>query len=180
MENQEIKIRENLTITAIPHPLHVFLMTGKEVAEGYGVSVSNISKHKSDNSEEFEENKHFVVRNPHNKSGSSTNIFWTLRGILRLGFLIKSESAKLFRDWAEDTLFNTVTGNIQMRGQILKEKAIKQMKLKELENELLNSDKYMEYLQLKAEITASTKSLNSMDKNIVNTQLGLFEETEKE
>lgn len=176
MGNTELQISENLTVTAIPHPLHVFLMAGKQVAEGYGVTPDNIRVHKSENSKEFEENKHFTVRNPYSKGGKTSEILWTLRGVMRLGFLIKSESARKFRDWAEDTLFNTVTGNIQLRGDLLKVKAKRQIRLKELEDELINNDKYQEYLELKAEITSSTKELNLMDKNIVNVQLGLFEE----
>jgi len=34
--------------------------------------------------------------------GSQDQTLWTKRGIVRLGFFIKSERAKLFRDWAED------------------------------------------------------------------------------
>jgi len=176
MENTELKIRENLTVTAIPHPLHVFLMSGKQVAEGYGVTEQNVREHKRKNANEFVENKHWGVRNSDTLGGKQDVVFWTLRGVMRLGFMIKSESAKEFRDWAEDTLFNTVTGNIQLRGTMLKEKAEKQIRLKELEDELLSSEKYNELLTLKAEISSSTKELNQMDKNIVNVQLGLFEE----
>jgi hypothetical protein len=30
--------------------------------------------------------------------------FWTKRGIIRLGFFVKSDLARLFRDWAEDLI----------------------------------------------------------------------------
>ncbi len=172
--NSIIKIKEDFTIMAASHPIHVFILSGKEVAKGYEVSSDNIRKHKSENKAEFIENKHFVVRNPHNKSGSVTNIFWTLRGVLRLGFMIKSEAARTFRDWAEDTLFNTVTGNVQFRGKILSEKAKNQKRYHELEDELLEDEKYKELIKVKAAIMRSGKELKEMDTNIVNTQLDLF------
>ena len=31
---------------------------------------------------------------------------WTKRGIIRLGFFIKSDRARLFRDWAEELIIN--------------------------------------------------------------------------
>ena len=35
-------------------------------------------------------------------------VFWTKRGIIRLGFFIKSKQAILFRDWAEDLIINVL------------------------------------------------------------------------
>ena len=63
--------------------------------------------------DELIENKHFIsVQNvnanprmgiPH------TSTLWTKRGVTRLGFFIKSEQAKRFRDWAEDLVIKETT-----------------------------------------------------------------------
>ena len=36
-------------------------------------------------------------------------VFWTKAGIVRLGFFIKSERAKMFRDWAENVILQAIT-----------------------------------------------------------------------
>ena len=50
------------------------------------------------------------MRQPHCLSGSYPfkTVLWTKRGIVRLGFFIKSERARMFRDWAEDLVINKV------------------------------------------------------------------------
>lgn len=86
-------------------------MTTKEVAQGYGISEYTLRCHKMNQSSELVEGKHFVtaveilngaeqgaLKIPHNST------LWTKRGVVRLGFFIKSERARLFRDWAEDLI----------------------------------------------------------------------------
>lgn len=100
-----LQVTEDLTVNIIPSSDHEFLMPTKEVALGYGVCKSRLRHHLKDHSDELIEGKHFIsgVRFPHSASpGSSKGTLWTKRGIVRLGFFIKSERAKLFRDWAED------------------------------------------------------------------------------
>lgn len=41
-------------------------------------------------------------------------VFWTKAGIIRLGFSIKSERAKLFRDWAESVILNYSAPAVQL------------------------------------------------------------------
>ena len=92
-------------MTILPDSNHEFLMSTKQVATGFGVSDYNIRQHKLEHSFELIEGKHFIsgVSIPHAAStGSSKGTLWTKRGIVRLGFFIKSERAKLFRDWAEE------------------------------------------------------------------------------
>lgn len=97
-----LTVTEGVTVSITPNQEHEFLIDTHEVAKGYGVSYENIRQHKFTNTTEFIEGKHFVsaVRisnsDPHNK------VYWTKRGVIRLGFFIKSKQAKLFRDWAED------------------------------------------------------------------------------
>lgn len=102
-------VTEGLTVNIIPNSNHQFLMTTKEVANGYGVTEYAIRKNKLSLSEELTEGKHFVtavtigngelpgaLRCAHNA------VLWTRRGIVRMGFSMRSERAKLFRDWAEE------------------------------------------------------------------------------
>jgi hypothetical protein len=113
MENnqQQILIEtqfEDLTLYVRPNENHEWLMETKLVAEGYEVDESNIKYHQKKHNDELIENKHFIrVRNPHsNPRGGIAHVqlFWTKRGVIRLGFFIKSARAKLFRDWAEDLI----------------------------------------------------------------------------
>lgn len=101
-------VTEGVTVNVLPNQNHEFLMTGKEVAFGYGVTDYNIRQHKLQRPDELTEGKHFVVAVSIPNSGKIPHnaILWTKRGIIRLGFFIKSERAKLFRDWAEDLIIN--------------------------------------------------------------------------
>ena len=112
-----LTVTEGLTVTILPNSSHEFLMPTKEVAKGYGTSDYNIRQHKLEHSNELIEGKHFIsgVSIPHvAHRGSSKGVLWTKRGIVRLGFFIKSERAKLFRDWAEELVINATVKNIQV------------------------------------------------------------------
>jgi hypothetical protein len=98
---------EGITVDVLPHEQYEFLLSTSDVSIGYGVSEYAIRKTKIRHEEELTEGKHFVTagticpgdsKTPHNK------LFFTKRGIIRLGFFIKSERAKLFRDWAEELI----------------------------------------------------------------------------
>lgn len=104
-ENKAIclTVTEGLTVTILPSSDHEFLMDSKQVALGYGVSYGNIREHKRVN-DEFVEGKHFVSGVRFSDSDPSNKVYWTKRGVVRLGFFIKSERAKMFRDWAEDLI----------------------------------------------------------------------------
>jgi prophage antirepressor-like protein len=114
IDNKENKamsltVTEGLTVQIIPHLNHEFLMTGKEVANGYGSNEYAVRMALSRNSSELQEGKHFVkgVTICHTLPNAQPHqVFWTKRGIVRLGFFIKSKNAKLFRDWAEDLIIN--------------------------------------------------------------------------
>lgn len=101
-------IKKNVTpqlqVTLIPNQRHEFLMPTKEVALAYGVTVSNLRVHKHNYKDELFEGKHFIssVKILNGAVNATQTTMWTKRGIVRLGFFIKSERAKLFRDWAED------------------------------------------------------------------------------
>ena len=102
-----LQVTEGLSVTVIPNPSHEFLMTTKEVASGYGTSKYAIQKAYLRNSSELYEGKHFETARticPHDPKIPHNSVLWTKRGIVRLGFFIKSERAKLFRDWAEELI----------------------------------------------------------------------------
>lgn len=87
------------TLSVVESTEHTFLMPSKEVAVGYGVTVTAIRQHSQRQSDELIEGKHFIIDRSYKNTPKT---MWTKRGIVRLGFFIKSEKAKAFRDWAED------------------------------------------------------------------------------
>ena len=104
-------VTEGITVNVLPNRQHEFLMTTREVAAGYGVSDWRLRIHKENHPDELLEGKHFLgnVNIIHAATpGSSRGTLWTKRGIVRLGFFIRSERARLFRDWAEDLVLAVV------------------------------------------------------------------------
>lgn len=100
-------VTEGVTVNVLPNEAHEYLMTGKEVAHGYGVTDYAIRVTKLRHSDELIEGKHYVtaVTLCNGIKGVPPNaVMWTKRGIIRMGFFIKSERAKLFRDWAEELI----------------------------------------------------------------------------
>ncbi len=106
-----LTVTEGLTVTILPSSNHEFLMTTKEVAVGYGVSDYAVRKQSIRQASELTEGKHYVIAGTYCPSEMKTAlnlphnaVLWTKRGIVRLGFFIKSERARLFRDWAEELI----------------------------------------------------------------------------
>lgn len=104
-----------------PDARHEFMATTEQVALGYGVSVEAIRKHKERQAEELAEGKHFIVvtdatsssvTNSHARNLQRQQTLWTKRGIVRLGFFIRSARARLFRDMAEDLVIGAMTANV--------------------------------------------------------------------
>lgn len=85
---------------------HEFLLSNKDIAIGYGCSIQTIRSHLKNHSEELKEGKHWIKKDVLTKGGIQSVTHWTKKGIVRLGFFIKSERAKKFRDWAEDYIVN--------------------------------------------------------------------------
>lgn len=104
----QVQVSNDLTVQVIPNNDHEFLMATKEVAAGYGCSEYAIRHIKSYYSSELVEGKHFISAVRISHSEPINKIYWTKRGIVRLGFFIKSERAKAFRDWAEDLIINAI------------------------------------------------------------------------
>lgn len=95
-------VMDGVTVNVLPNSEHEFLMSMKDVAVGYGTSEYAIRQTKIRNDRELIEGKHFVTAVTYCHNAPHNKILWTKRGIVRLGFFIKSERAKLFRDWVEE------------------------------------------------------------------------------
>lgn len=113
-KEKQFTVAENLIVMVEPNKDHEFLMTTAEVAKGFGISAATLRSHKHDHLDELIDGKHFITcvgkTNAGCESGNyipNKQTLWTKRGIVRLGFFIKSERAKLFRDWAEDLVIFT-------------------------------------------------------------------------
>jgi hypothetical protein len=112
-----LQVTDNLKVQIFTDKEHEFLMTTKEVALGYGTTDYNIRRHKLEHSTELIEGKHYKsnVSIPHAaQKGSSRGTLWTKRGIIRLGFFIKTDKAQMFRDWAEDLVVNEIEKGKQL------------------------------------------------------------------
>ena len=77
------------------------LFTTEQVAKSYGISQDTIKKHKQEHFEELIENIHCVT---HKNARNRKIVKWTLKGIVVLGFFIRSKEAKNFRIWASNQL----------------------------------------------------------------------------
>lgn len=111
MKTIQMQVSEGLSVMIMPDNNHEFLMTTRDVAVGYDVSENTLRGHRFSHKNELIENKHFVkgvcFLNTFEKGGVQPHqIFWTKQGVIRLGFYIKSERAKLFRDWVENLVVN--------------------------------------------------------------------------
>ncbi len=102
----QLKVSNDLTVHIQPSKEHEFLMTTSQVAHGYDTSGDSIRDAKRRHKDELIEGKHFISSVGFSHAGNlkRKRTLWTKRGVVRLGFFIKSERARLFRDWAEDVI----------------------------------------------------------------------------
>lgn len=97
---------QDINLDVIPDKSHEWLLETDLVANGYGVKASSIRSQKSRHAKELKENKHYTT--VANCNGGEPTTYWTKKGIVRLGFFIKSDKAEQFRDWAEDLIVKTL------------------------------------------------------------------------
>lgn len=100
------------TIPVTPDPFHEYVLTTDQVAQGYGINPTTLRRHKTNHADELLEGKHWFtcVQNMNARVGegyAKEQTLWTKRGVIRLGFFIRSERAKRFRDAAEDLILRT-------------------------------------------------------------------------
>lgn len=99
---------QDINLEVIPDKDHEWLLESALVADGYDVTTANIRKTKSRNEDEFEEGRHYVVQIVTIGNLTKNKVFWTKRGVINLGFFIRSEKAKQFRRWAEDLILKVL------------------------------------------------------------------------
>jgi prophage antirepressor-like protein len=136
-----LQVTEGVSVNLFSNLEHEFLMSSKDVANGYDVTSQTIRMSVNRHPDELLEGKHFIkgVTFRDTLSNAQPNqVFWTKRGIVRLGFFIKSQRAKLFRDWAEDLIINKLNkigkGDFTMNYDMMIEKLQKLNKKEALQN----------------------------------------------
>ncbi|MBW4362498.1 phage antirepressor N-terminal domain-containing protein [Flavobacterium taihuense] len=82
---------------------------------------------------------------------------------------IKQDLIK-YRKQCYEKLFDSFT----KRDSILKEKAMYQIEIERLENELKSDDRYKKIQELKTSVKMASQQFNSLNKSVVNEQLDLF------
>jgi prophage antirepressor-like protein len=151
------KIFENESYELVEDSFFEFLMTNDEVAKGYGTNSNAIIKTKSRHSDELIENKHFLFIESDTNGGKQRKLFWTKRGVIRLGFLIKSERAKKFRDWAEDLVINKLSQTPEKPHQTV------QVQNQTLVEELQNLKEYKDFSFEILDFVEQLRQKNSID-----------------
>lgn len=112
-----LQVTDGLAVAIIQNQTYEFLMPVKDVALGYGVSSGTIRSTQSRHNDEFLEGRHFIkgVAICNTLANSQPHaVYWTKAGVVRLGFFIKSERAKLFRDWAENLILQVTAPQLQL------------------------------------------------------------------
>jgi phage antirepressor YoqD-like protein len=103
MSKELIKVEIGEVVVEVqPNVEHEWLLSSKDVAEGYGLSESGLRMTKSRYSDELIEGSHFVQQIVTGSGGGRTQTMWTKEGVVMLGFFIKTPSAKEFRRWASN------------------------------------------------------------------------------
>ena len=107
-----LQVTNGLSVAVFPHKTYQFTLPTKEVARGYGVNRSTIQMTKMRHDDELLEFKHFfsIVTNSDSGKPPQKETHWTKAGIIRLGFFIRSERAKIFREWAEQLILDKTAG----------------------------------------------------------------------
>jgi len=166
-----LQVSNDLTVQVTKNDAHEFLMTTSEVAHGYDCSTDAILAAKKRNPNDLIEGKHFILTADKmsavgddkmslpliDKSHIKPNqIYWTKRGIIRLGFMLTSSRAILFRDWAEDLIIGKLQSKYRLTFNDDEEKLFA----------IIN-----QYL-VKGDVVAIAKELNLTPKHISGVKTG--------
>jgi hypothetical protein len=108
MKQIQVTVNDMMQINVVPVKEYEYVISSREVARGYGVSESRVRHYPSEQENDLIEGKHFIrggqILAALGDNAQPHQTFWTKRGVVRLGFFIKSERARIFRDWAEDLI----------------------------------------------------------------------------
>ena len=100
---------EDIELIVKPDNSHEWLLETSLVAKSYQTTFDRIRKAMYSHNDELIENIHYVrgamiEATPSSKNFQPNQIFWTKRGVVKLGFFLRSETAKKFRRFAEDLI----------------------------------------------------------------------------
>lgn len=104
-----IAVYDGIKLPIIPDQENEWLLETSLVAQGFRVQRNSIRMAQIRHSSELSEGKHYLLSQTVTAGQRRKIVFWTKRGIIRLGFFIKGEKAKRFRDWAEDLVLDKLT-----------------------------------------------------------------------
>lgn len=120
-----VRFQDELELQVQPDPRLEWTLSNEQVAEGYGVTVSSLRSTKSRHSDELVQDKHWIVLQIATGSlGARDATFWTKRGIIRLGFFIRSERARKFRDFYEDLVLEFQSSSATQAAPVIPDKLI--------------------------------------------------------
>jgi hypothetical protein len=106
-----VVVFEGVELAPVADAMHEWTITTKEVAKSLGVTPAAVRACKSRNVLELKEGKHFLSSvTSRNAVHTQPSTVWTKRGVVRLGFLINSDRARMFRDFAEDLVLEKIEG----------------------------------------------------------------------
>lgn len=160
------------------------LFTTEQVAKNYGISQNTIRDHLKNHFDELIENIHFVT---HKNDRNRPLVKWTLKGIVVLGFFIRSPQAKNFRIWASGQLerellkqaqeFNdTRARNLTLADKVISLEAAAKLEAKRVAREISGYKSQLSHKD--AFIAELMHKLESRDKKIneLATRIVLFDD----
>lgn len=107
-QNKMVVKFEDIKLTVHPSKEHEWLLETSLVAKGYETEIIRIQQAMIRRKEDLIEGKHYIrgytIDSTLPKNAQPKQIFWTKHGVVRLGFFLRCEKAKMFRDWAEDLI----------------------------------------------------------------------------
>lgn len=110
----ELSLTNDLNVTVYQQSDAEWIMATSDVAKGYGVATNTIRSTKERFGNDFQEGVHFKSTVAICDGGSVTrSTMRTKAGVVRLGFHVRSNRAKQFRDWAENVILHTIAPRIE-------------------------------------------------------------------
>jgi phage antirepressor YoqD-like protein len=167
----KVEISNELVVEVQPNVEHEWLLSSKDVAEGYGLSESGLRMTKSRYSDELIEGSHFVQQIVTGSRGDRNQTMWTKEGVVMLGFFIKTPTAKEFRRWASNFIVEKSKEKAEsiklpttyleaLEELVVKEKMLLEMKPKvEIYDDLLSKENLMYPMDGCKKLTANPKLL---------------------
>lgn len=105
LEEKIVKFEDKtLTILQMEDPKKLWGMTVDEVAKGYGISPRTVQTHLTRHPDEIREGYERGTSICITPGGAQEKTVVYRDGVIKLGFFIRSDKAKLFRQWATDLL----------------------------------------------------------------------------